>query len=382
MRHIFRARPVLVGALLLSVVAMVAGCGSASSSAHSSAYTTPAHGPAHIVVIMMENHATNEILGNTTDAPYINQLASQYGVATQYYGVTHPSLPNYLALISGDTQGIFDDCSPGPGVTCAPEEFQANASYSKTQLLTDQQEQTAAHAPHSFNGQTIADQLDAQHLTWKAYMENMPAPGFLGDNVDQGLYRAKHNPFVYFHNIANDPAQLTRVVPATQLSDDLQADNLPNFAFLAPNQCHDMHGLSPAAAQAENFPQCGYPASGLDHGAIALGDTYLSQLVPQFMHSKAWSEGMVLAIVWDEDDYMGYAGCCHSPVGVNGTVLGGANAPALILTSKGASHITDTSTQYNHYSLLATIEKVWGLSCLANACGFNDNQLMTKFFGS
>jgi len=79
--------------------------------------------PDHIFFIMMENHATNQIIGNTADAPFINQLAKRYGVATNYHGVTHPSLPNYLAAISGDFQGIWDDCKAGAMVTCPPEEF-------------------------------------------------------------------------------------------------------------------------------------------------------------------------------------------------------------------------------------------------------------------
>src|SRR5215470_663632 len=77
----------------------------------------------HIFVIMMENHATKQIIGNTADAPYINELAEENGVALNYYGVTHPSLPNYLAAISGSYQGIWDDCKAGASVTCAPEEF-------------------------------------------------------------------------------------------------------------------------------------------------------------------------------------------------------------------------------------------------------------------
>src|ERR1017187_8317425 len=79
--------------------------------------------PDHIFLIMMENHATNQIIGNTADAPFINQLARRYSVATNYHGVTHPSLPNYLSAISGDFQGVFDDCKAGVTVTCGPEEF-------------------------------------------------------------------------------------------------------------------------------------------------------------------------------------------------------------------------------------------------------------------
>ena len=83
--------------------------------------------PDHIFFIMMENHATNQIIGNTADAPFINKLAQRYSVATNYHGVTHPSLPNYLAAISGDFQGIWDDCKAGTLVMCPPEEFVVGA---------------------------------------------------------------------------------------------------------------------------------------------------------------------------------------------------------------------------------------------------------------
>jgi hypothetical protein len=87
-----------------------------------------------------------------------------------------------------------------------------------------------------------------------------------------------------------------------------------------------------------------------------------------------------LVIMWDENDYSSATGCCHSPTGVNGIVLGGSNAPAMVLTSRGSEHFVDSATPYNHYSLLATIEQLWGLGCLENACGFSESQLLTKFF--
>jgi phospholipase C len=362
-------------ALLLGLALALAGCGAAAQAPSQ----PQARNLQHIFVIMMENHSTSEIVGNTADAPYINQLASQYGVALNYYGVTHPSLPNYLSAISGDYQGIWDDCGAGPTVTCQPSDFVGGAPYNGT-LLTAAELASASSQPHLFDKQTIVDQLEAQHLTWKAYMESMPSSGFLGETNAHKLYAVKHNPFVYFKDIYNNHDRLQRIVPFTQFGSDLSSTSVPNFLWISPNQCNDMHGLSPANAQAENVPQCGYPASGLDHGAIQTGDKFLSTLVPQIMHSKAWSEGAAIVIAWDEDDYSGYAGCCHSPTGVNGTVLGGANAPVIVISSKVTHHIQDSTTPYNHYSLLATIEKVWGFPCLANACGFSDDQLMTRFF--
>jgi hypothetical protein len=86
-------------------------------------------------------------------------------------------------------------------------------------------------------------------------------------------------------------------------------------------------------------------------------------------------------IVWDEDDYAGFAGCCQSPVGANGVTLGGANAPALVITSR-ASRPLKLNTAFNHYSLLGTIEKLWHLGCLGNACKIGERGLMTSMFGS
>ncbi len=87
-------------------------------------------------------------------------------------------------------------------------------------------------------------------------------------------------------------------------------------------------------------------------------------------------------IPWDEDDYTGYAGCCDSPEGADGGVLGGANAPLIVITSKNAKH-QSVDTPANHYTLLATIEKAWGLPCLANACAIEDagaSNLLTSLF--
>src|SRR5207244_12303060 len=89
----------------------------------------------HIFYIMMENHQTSQIIGNTADAPYISKLAQQSAVAMNYYGVTHPSLPNYLAAISGSFEGIWDDCAAGATVTCAPEELGPSLGYTDGEEL-------------------------------------------------------------------------------------------------------------------------------------------------------------------------------------------------------------------------------------------------------
>ena len=105
-------------------------------------------------------------------------LATKYGVATKYFGVTHPSLPNYLAAISGDFQGIFDDCPAGPLVTCPPEEFiPGSGDGTSSQLMTPEQAANAAMIPHWFSGRTIVDQLEEKGMTWSSYFGYLPAAG-------------------------------------------------------------------------------------------------------------------------------------------------------------------------------------------------------------
>src|SRR5437764_2403355 len=200
----------------------------------------------HIFYIMMENQSLKDILGNTANAPYLNQLANSYGVALHYFGVTHPSLPNYLAAISGDFQGIWDDCSAGAPVICGPQEFGS--------LLTRDQAVSASNRSHMFGGQTLVDQLEMHHLTWKAYMQSMPTVGFTGGST--ALYAQKHNPFVYFSSIRNNPARMQRIVPLTQFDQDSKSANVPNFVWITPDVCSDMHGVPAGTARALGIPAC------------------------------------------------------------------------------------------------------------------------------
>jgi phospholipase C len=143
----------------LTAAVLIVGQGGAFASA-----------PKHVILIMMENHGTDTLLGNKEDAPFLNELITQPGVryATQYYGVTHPSLPNYLALVAGDDMGIHDDCKAGADVKCKPEEFVSDSEEAPMagHLLTDDQQKKAAETPHLFPGKTLIDQLDDAKLSW------------------------------------------------------------------------------------------------------------------------------------------------------------------------------------------------------------------------
>jgi len=166
----------------------------------------------HVVVIVFENKETTSVLGNGA-APTFNSYARRFAKLTRYYGVTHPSLPNYLALVSGSTQGITTSC---------------------TDCVVD--------------ATSLADTIEASGRTWKTYAEGLPAPGFLG--AFKGRYAKKHNPFAYFRDIADDPARRARLVPLTRLAPDLRAGALPSFSLIVPDLCHSMHDCPVSAGDA------------------------------------------------------------------------------------------------------------------------------------
>jgi hypothetical protein len=348
----------------------------------------------HVYTIMMENHALAQIIGDTADAPNMNMLASTYGQATQYYGVTHPSLPNYLAAISGDFQGIFDDCNAGADITCEVEEFIPNSDDGTANaLMTSQQSDNASMIPHWFSGRTIVDQLEEKGLTWVAYMGDLIATGDTNGGApiipaaDGGapdvlnLYAQKHNPFEYFQSIRTNTNRMQKIVPYTNFGKDIAGSTMPNYVWISPDQCSDMHGVhADTAAYADAGFCTGATAdSDMSPDIIKFGDAFVGDLVKKIMAGPTWNEGSAIIIVFDEDDYVRNDGCCGSPTGMDGGYLGGALVPAIVVSSLNP-HPTKLMDPFNHYSMLATLQNIWGLGCLANTCGMTGNQLMTKLF--
>ena len=166
----------------------------------------------HIAVIVMENSAYAEVY-QSKDWPYLNQLGAENTVATNYYAISHPSLPNYLALLGGSTFNVTSDCT-----TC------------------------------SVSAPNLVDQLESKHKSWKAYMEDLPAR--CSTVASSGSYAKKHDPFVYFDDVRANRQRCTNVVPLTQLQDDLTAGRLPDFIWVTPNLCHDKHDCPAASADA------------------------------------------------------------------------------------------------------------------------------------
>ncbi|TMK71761.1 MAG: acid phosphatase [Actinobacteria bacterium] len=160
----------------------------------------------HAIVIVFENKEANQVIGSR-NAPTFNAMAKRYAALTRYYGVSHPSLPNYLALVSGSTQRITTDCTD-----CV------------------------------VSARNLADTLEAAGKTWKLYAEGLPAAAFTG--AISGRYAKKHAPFLYFRDVVDSRARLARIVPLTTLRSDVRSGRLPDFSFVVPNMCSSMHDCS------------------------------------------------------------------------------------------------------------------------------------------
>jgi hypothetical protein len=315
-------------ALVLGIALVVAAAFVAASrpgSTAASASSVPAYN--HIFVVIEENHTYSQIIGNSA-APTINQLAQTYGLATNYYGVSHPSEPNYVALGGGNLFGVNSD------------------NYYYTQNV---------------NAPSLAQQLDAANLSWKGYFRSMPYPGYTdlcfprcNDSPDRDpLYASKHNPFINFAPVRSNRADLAAMVPDTQLARDATKGQLPRFAWIVPDECTDMHGSPPDCVDSG-------PSGGVgDNQLLAAGDAYVGNVVSTITGSSQWSTGNnAIVVVWDEGN--GTRGCCDGKPG-------GGPVAAIVITSNGPRGLKD-NTPYNHYSLLQTIQMAFGLGCLQNTC--------------
>jgi phosphatidylinositol-3-phosphatase len=207
---------------------------------------------------MFENKEFGSVIGNPL-MPNYNKLAREYTLLTQYYAVRHPSLPNYIALIGGDTFGIDVNCND-----CF------------------------------INAPSLPDYIEASGRTWKTYQEDMPEPCFLGDKVN---YVQKHNPFIYFDPIRLDATRCERsIVPLTALQTDIEAGSLPNFLFIKPNLCNDSHDCT-----------------------LDISDAWLTNLLGNLVPAlDATGDSYFIAMLFEEGQ--GNHSCCGLPLEAGGRV--------------------------------------------------------------
>lgn len=212
----------------------------------------------HIVIVVFENKEFGTVIGNPKMA-YFNILANSYTLLTRHFATTHPSLPNYLSLIGGDTFNITSNC-----------------------------EDCFIEAP------SLPDLIEKSGRTWKTYQDDMPEPCFVGSTL---RYVQKHNPFIYFDPIRLDVERCTRsVVPLTQLDVDIASNSLPNFIFITPDICYSSHDCE-----------------------LELADDWLHSLMDQLVpFLDASGEPYLIIITWDEGQ--GNHSCCGLPESAGGRV--------------------------------------------------------------
>ncbi len=368
-----RRLPPSVVAAAVATLGLAAAPAIASQSGHHDDHSRPRID--HLYVIMLENHSQSSVIGDA-NAPFMNALADRYATATNYYGVTHPSMPNYIASIAGDNFGIQDD----------EDENVVN-----------------------LDRPNLAQQLTARHVSWGAYMEDLPADktdsfGPVVGGTAIKLYAKKHNPFVLFDSVLKNPSEMAKVKDYSALAHDLDSRHAPAFAWITPNQCNDMHGGVYDAVAGHPETPCPYGSTKDDANDAALkqkADDFVKKTVGTIMHSRAWTKKSAIVIVTDENDYTGNEptggwenadGCCGSPyvaahdarISPNwpGGTYGGGKIPAIVVTGSGPRHVVD-ATAYNHYSLLTTIEQNWGLPYLGHAGETGEGVVpMWRMFGA
>jgi hypothetical protein len=268
----------------------------------------------HVFVILLENHDWSQIKGNSS-APYVNgTLLAQGAHAENYQNVPnlHPSLPNYIWLEAGSNLGVTDDATP------------SNHRLATTQHLTAL--------------------LNKAGVSWKSYQEDIAGTECPIDYVS--LYAPRHNPAVYFTDInggldRNNADCIAHMRPYTELTRDLETDNVPAFSFITPNTCNDMHDSS----------GCATP------NPVRNGDTWLAREVPKILASKAYKNGGALFITWDESE--------------------GGNVPiGFIALSPLAKAGYSNTIRYTHSSTLRSIQTIFAVSPFlgdaANATDLSD----------
>jgi hypothetical protein len=249
--HRFLKRPGGLLAVGLVAIVSIVGCGGQASPPPSVAPVPPPRHfphPRRVAVVVLENRSYEQVIGSPS-APYLNRLARRYALDTSFYAITHPSLPNYIALTGGSTFEITQNCA-----------------------------RCDAPAPN------LLGQLDRAGISWKAYFEELGSNRAPGATTLQ--YNPHYNPFVYYDSVRGNPYDRARIVAFDTLHRDLTRARMPRFSWIAPGVLHDGH-----------------------NSTLAEADRYASMLVPKLLH--ALGPKGILYLTWDEGaakDWRGVGG--------------------------------------------------------------------------
>jgi hypothetical protein len=324
----------------------------------------------HVFVVVLENKDYDESFGPNSVAPYLSkELTAKGQLLEQYFGTSHNSLGNYISLVSGQaanpqTQAdcqVFTDMVPGV-VGGDGQAIGSGCVYPKA-------------VP------SLPDQLDAKGLSWKGYMQDMgqpcrhPAIGQQDPTQSAKAgdqYAARHNPFVYFHSIIDDAARCNAGdVPLESLPVDLaSASTTPSFSLIVPNLCEDGHDA---------------PCVDGRPGGLQSADAFLQRWVPEILAAPAMRTG-VLIVTWDEANLQEASACCGEQTGPNTPMPGifgpGGGRTGTIVISPFVQPGTRNQTPYNHYSLLRTVENLFGLAHLGFAASTGLKPFGDDVFGA
>jgi hypothetical protein len=321
----------------------------------------------HVFTIVLENESESATFGPASPAPYLaTTLTSEGAFVPNYYGIGHFSNDNYAGMISGQPPNISNenDCGTfSDFTTTATDAYGAQDGFG---------------CVYPADIQTIAGQLQADGLSWRDYNQDMGAnpsrdngttcahppvgssdPTQGGTSADE--YAARHNPFVYFHSIIDNAANCqSHVVNLSALGNDLDsAKTTPNYVFITPNLCEDGHNAT-----------CATPG---EPGGFAGIEAFLHAYVPLITRSAAFKQGGLLIITFDEAATSDESNCCGEIAGPSGlTVPGlqsgtGGGKVGAVLLSPCIKPGTVTQTAYNHYTMLRSVEDMFGLPHLGYA---------------
>ncbi|HEY2419697.1 MAG TPA: alkaline phosphatase family protein [Steroidobacteraceae bacterium] len=410
------SRPIAPTARLVTGLLLALLGAARADAAPSAPVSTAAARIRHVLVIVLENKSFDNTFGDSTQDPYLrNTLVPMGALLTQYYGTGHVSLDNYISMISGQapTPDTEEDCLPGlnAGATNYNDVVQ-------TGTTPDGQVIASGGCIYPAGVKTLADQFSAKGLRWRGYMQDMgndparepkvcghPPIGIGTDRASAAeapssavpsgdAYATRHNPFMYFHSIIDSSSCATNVVNLEQLSADL-ADiaRTPNFAFITPNLCDDGHDGSGTGAE-------GTTCANGKPGGLTSADAFLKRWVPIILASPAYQRDGLLIITFDESNYtqsvhdnpstgqtiidITFTGstCCGQLPGPNIR----ANRPGRLKVVNTATKVVNivfdgyggdrigavllspfvmpgsrSSVAYNHYSLLKSLEDIFGL---------------------
>jgi len=252
-----------------------------------------------VFLIVLENQSYSNIIGSVA-VPYLNVLANQYGLATNYFANQHASLGDYFILATGESAQL-DQSGEFSGVITADN---------------------------------VVRELVTAGKSWKSYAESLPSVGYTGATVYP--YVKRHNPFAYFQDVVSTPAQANNIVPFTQFADDLANNHLPNYSFLLPNLLNDMHDC-PAGGQ--NCPVA---------DKLAAGDKWLRANIDPLIKSQVFQDDGLLIITFDEAE-------------LGESTKGGGQVATIIISAKGKAAYKST-TFYQHESTLRLTLEALGVN--------------------